>query len=82
MTRSRRKTPITGITTCRSEKSDKQIANRRMRHKARLAIHHGLDHMPLLREVSNIWNFGKDGKTWRGNSRYWGESWFMKMFRK
>ncbi len=62
MSRSKRKTPITGITTCESEKQDKRKANRKLRRKTREEIKKGNDTLPLLREVSNVWDFGKDGK--------------------
>ncbi len=71
MSRSRRKHPYTGITTCRSEKDDKREAHRRFRH----AVHQRLntdapdasaaDETPTLphwREYSDPWDWGKDGK--------------------
>ena len=63
MSRSRRKTPICGITTAESEKQDKRIANRRLRRKVRAALAvepEGV--LPALREVSSVWTFDKDGK--------------------
>ena len=65
MSRSRRKTPVLGITTAKSEKQDKRIANRKLRRlvNQRLACDaHGV--MPALREVSNVWSMAKDGKHW------------------
>jgi hypothetical protein len=63
MSRSRRKTPICGITTARSEKQDKRIANRRLRRRVRSRLHVDPDApLPLLREVSNPWLMDKDGK--------------------
>ena len=64
MARSYRKTPICGITTARSEKSDKKIWHSRMRARTRTYINSGrdLDTMPIEREVSNVWDFAKDGK--------------------
>jgi hypothetical protein len=61
MSRSYRKTPITGITMARSEKTDKRLANRRLRRKVKTGA------LELrLREVSDIWGFEKDGKIyWR-----------------
>jgi hypothetical protein len=64
MTRSRQRTPITGITTAESEKDDKRRANRALRAGVRAAIAAGADVMPALREVSNVWKFAKDGKRW------------------
>jgi hypothetical protein len=67
MSRSRRKIPITGNTTCRSERQDKKIWHRRRRtheHKALAGMssdewesHPG----SLENEVSNVWSMGKDG---------------------
>ena len=60
MSRSRRRTPVCGITTCRSEKSWKQDAHRRLRVAERAMVDG--DPEPRLRDVSNPWSFGKDGK--------------------
>ncbi len=68
MSRSRKKRPITGKTCCRSEKKDKQLANRSLRIQQKQAIHHRKDVMPDLKEVSDIYSWGKDGKTdWSGS---------------
>ena len=68
MARSRRKTPIFGITTSPSEKHDKRLANRRWRRNVRLALVAERE-PPLQREVSNVWDFDKDGKHWYGRIR-------------
>jgi hypothetical protein len=62
MARSHRHTPIFGITTSKSEKRDKRIANRRLRRAVLRSILRGSEIMPLLREVSDVWSFDKDGK--------------------
>lgn len=62
MARSRRKTPIIGIAVCDSEKPWKRGANRKLRCAVRAAMSRGDDVLPELREVSNVWTFGKDGK--------------------
>ncbi|MEM8600972.1 MAG: hypothetical protein AAGF99_13725 [Bacteroidota bacterium] len=64
MSRSRKKTPISGTTTATSEKHDKRLANRRLRRRVRqrLAAGHDGTALPLLREVSNVWTMDKDGK--------------------
>lgn len=72
MSRSRRKTPISGICGG-SEKYDKRLANRRLRRKSK-AIDNEAKYIngynsrnyPLMREVSNVWSMNKDGKVWRG----------------
>lgn len=60
MSRSRRKTPICGITTARSEKDDKRRANRKLRRLTRTDPEKNL----VMRDVSDVWSFAKDGK-WR-----------------
>ena len=64
MARSRKKTPIGGITTAESEKADKLSAHRRERRKVRatLATDPQVDVLPHRREVSDVWTFAKDGK--------------------
>jgi hypothetical protein len=79
MSKSRQKTPITGVTTARSERDDKRIANRKLRRASRIAIGRylrggcSLDEsslvLPKLREVSNVWCMAKDGKC------RWGWDW-------
>jgi 5-methylcytosine-specific restriction endonuclease McrA len=69
VTRSRRKTPISGIAandSHSSEKWDKQKANRKLRHHIKAAIQAGAEVLPVLREVSNVWGMYKDGKHWWG----------------
>jgi len=64
MARSYRHTPIFGITTSKSEKQDKRLANRWLRRAVRLQVQRGLDVLSLLREVSNAWCFDKDGRAY------------------
>lgn len=72
MSRSRRHTSITGMTTARSEKWDKREANRRARRLVREVLGHEpeADALPHLREVSSVWTFEKDGKQWFDPRRY------------
>jgi len=71
MSRSRRKTPVIGFTTCRSERQDKKIWHQRWRARERTALtstnYTDFDaYLPLLeKQVSNAWDMGKDGK------QYW-----------
>lgn len=61
MSRSYRKTKIFGVLSG-SEKKDKQKANRKFRRVVKEKVSH-LDHkLPDRREVSNVWDFAKDGK--------------------
>lgn len=68
MSHSVRKKPIMGITTCRSERDDKQIWHRRWRAHQRTA----LASTPLddedgnlpesVKQLSDVWAMGKDGR--------------------
>ena len=65
MSRSRRKTPIFGFTSCDSEKQDKKIWHGRMRAHERDALAKAdFDaHLTTRKEqVSDAWNMDKDGK--------------------
>lgn len=70
MNRSRRKTPIFGHTSRRSERDDKQLWHQRWRTHERTALTgasaEALEgHQPVLREqVSNPWAMNKDGHSW------------------
>ena len=60
MSRSRRKKPLLSL-WADSDKQAKRFANRAPRVAIRSAINHELELMPELREVSNEWDFPKDG---------------------
>lgn len=63
MSRSRRKTPIRGITSSESEKDDKRIYNRRFRRAQKQVLTVNIEaELPVLREYSNPWSMDKDGK--------------------
>ncbi|MDO8714463.1 MAG: hypothetical protein Q7K13_08305 [Polynucleobacter sp.] len=68
MSRSRRKVPIFGIASARSEKQDKRIWHKRMRAQERtkqtaLPAHELDAHLPVVvLEVSNIGSMRKDGR--------------------
>jgi hypothetical protein len=70
MSRSRRKTPIFGHTTCRSEREDKKLWHQRWRARERTALASASPdtlgaHLPLLEnQVSNVWSMGKDGRSY------------------
>jgi ATP-dependent Zn protease len=65
MSRSRIKTPITGnAANAKSEKADKQKANRVLRARVRVALNNDAEVMPELREVSEVYTFAKDGKSY------------------
>jgi len=64
MSRSFRKTSITGITIADSEKQDKRDYNRRYRRviKQKLPVHQDDKGLPHLKEYSDPWVMDKDGK--------------------
>lgn len=73
MARSRRRTPVTGFTHCRSERKDKQAWHRRFRRAVRAALQREDDLLPHVREVSDPWGFGKDGKVYWGTPPEWSD---------
>lgn len=62
MSRSFKHTTISGITTATSEKRDKQLANRRFRRISRHRVRIEIEPLVHLNEISDIWDFQKDGK--------------------
>ncbi|MCR6630690.1 MAG: hypothetical protein NVV74_11935 [Magnetospirillum sp.] len=63
MSRSRRHTPIIGITTADSEKQDKRRANRSWRAAIRRALREGEHEAAHSRHAfSDRWTMAKDGK--------------------
>jgi len=73
MSCSKKKTPISGITTAKSEKQNKRTANRRWRKKVKDTLRKGVEILPELREVSNVWSFEKDGKSYFSKNSEWGK---------
>ncbi len=70
MSRSRRKTPVYGYSSARSEAADKRLWHRRWRahERGRLgALPEDFEHLTTQRrEVSNVWAMAKDGRQWFG----------------
>lgn len=68
MSRSRRKTPIVGYSTARSEADDKRLWHKRWRARERdqlAGVGPDSDPLPIhLQEVSSTWDMAKDGKHW------------------
>lgn len=62
MSRSFKHTTISAITTATSEKRDKQLANRRFRRISRHRVRIEAEPLVHLNEISDIWDFQKDGK--------------------
>lgn len=67
MSRSKRKTPILPNCNISSEKSEKQKANRRLRRIAKEKLAVAGEDLPQKKEISDIWNWGKDGKSYRAD---------------
>jgi len=69
MSRSKKKTPISGITTAKSEKENKRESNRHFRRKIKENNKQGkAEEIISIKEVSNIWEFDKDGKIFHSNT--------------
>jgi hypothetical protein len=64
MSRSVRHTPIVGNTCAASDKEAKRRANRQYRRIVRQKICEDFEVLPQIRELSNVYNFPKDGKHW------------------
>lgn len=68
MSRSRRKTPIFGHTSARSEADDKRLWHKRWRSRVRdqlATLGPEGDPLPVHRQaVSSTWDMAKDGKHW------------------
>lgn len=63
MARSYRKTPILPFTSAKSEKSDKQSYNRKLRRRVKSLIHiNEYENLPSVKSISNIYEMSKDGK--------------------
>jgi hypothetical protein len=70
MSRSHRHMPISGNTKAKSDKADKQKANRKLRVAMRGAVARGDEALPTLRQVFTENTFAKDGKRWRDPEKY------------
>lgn len=65
MSRSRRKTPITGVSTARSEAQDKALWHRAMRRVEKSRLAHQPDCLPRSEhQFRDPWSMAKDGKTY------------------
>jgi hypothetical protein len=64
MSRSRKKTPVRGVTGARSEKTDKRQVNRALRNRVRNALLDDPDRglAPDPRKIRDVWDMAKDGK--------------------
>lgn len=62
MSRSYKHTTISAVTTAKSEKQDKQLANRRFRRISKHRVKVEIELPVSLKEVSDVWDFQKDSK--------------------
>lgn len=69
MSRSRRKTPICGMTSADSDHRWKKMASRTLRHRVKQDLNAKLDgdsHAGRRWDLVNPWSSEKDGKHWFG----------------
>jgi hypothetical protein len=65
MSRSRKKTPITGVTLAESEKQDKVKAHRAYRRTLKQTLTPDLETpLPLERQLKDVWEMAKEGKSY------------------
>ncbi len=69
---SRKHVPIWGIAGG-SDKQDKRKANRALRRLVRESLGAGRDVLPVMREVSDVWVWSKDGKCYWRPDKWWDE---------
>lgn len=72
MSRSKKRTPFSAMSSSTSEKEDKRDYNRRYRRVSKqfLRVNPDGELMPHLREYSNPWAMAKDGKVWFDPKKY------------
>ena len=81
MSRSRRRTPIAGISKAQSEKQDKRFANRKYRRTAKNAVAADSE-VPERRAVSNVYSMAKDGKRWYGPEKRYSSAEFCEKLKR
>lgn len=69
MSRSRKKTPIIGNTSAKSEKADKKMCHKRMRVRGKMAKFDDVHVTP--NDAMNVYTFAKDGKQFVGRVSKW-----------
>ena len=83
MSRSRRKTPITGVVRCRSDRDFKERAHRVLRQRVRATLRSTGETTDLdLRDVSDVWLSNKDGKWYLPRRHFMTKELFEKVMRK
>jgi len=87
MSRSYRKSPCRGF-CADSDKKGKQLANRKLRSKVRNILHYRYREedliLPVMREISDLWDMAKDGKMgyWTATDEERSDSWYRKYLAK
>ena len=65
MSRSRKKTPVTTLAACKSQKAGKTMANKLFRRISRILLRSGAEELPLKsKELTDPWDLGGDGKVY------------------
>jgi hypothetical protein len=70
MSRSRRHTPITGITKAESDTRDQVLAHRRQRRRVRTALASGVAEVITRCKAGDVWSVATDGQS-RFDLRRW-----------
>jgi len=70
MSRSRKKTPISGWGCSRSNKKFKQQEHRRERRAVEVSLLVGEEEMPHPKRYGNEWASPRDGKMWFGDYKH------------
>lgn len=70
MTRSHRRTPISGFTKSNSEKRDKQLEHRKWRAQLKEHLYHERWDLAQTDDYTSNWWWDKDGKHWYGTRPY------------
>lgn len=70
MSRSKRKTPIGGMTTSTAQKKFKEQEHRAERSKVRQDLKQNKEILPHPKEYGNEWASPRDGKQWFGEPSY------------
>lgn len=80
MSRSFDKTP-NSLHRRSTDKEWKRKSNRRARHAAKSALHHGDEIIPILEEISDVWSSLRDGSHFY-SPKPPEDSWYLKFWEK
>ena len=72
MSRSIKKTPVSTIAACKSQKADKKAASRRFRRITKMHLQEGKEVLPKKSiEITDSYDLGGDGKVYRPDDINW-----------